>query len=337
MASANQVNRKEYITEIGNDVQKAASLLEEGELVSIPTETVYGLAGNALDPRVVVKIFEVKNRPYFDPLIVHLPHLDAVESYAHWSHPEFKVLAKHFWPGPLTLLLPRKNTIPDLITSGLPRVGLRVPSHPLTLELLSKLNFPLAAPSANPFGYVSPTKAEHVMEQMAGKISYILDGGSCAVGVESTIIGMEEDELVVYRKGGVTIEHIIEVTGRYPRVLSQGSDPKALAAPGMTDSHYAPAKPLYFFEDPSKPLPHFLQDLSVGSISLKSLTNSSRFVNGKVLSEKGDLQEAAVNLFSAIRSLDATRIDAIVAYRVPDTGLGWAINDRLHRAAVKRA
>jgi L-threonylcarbamoyladenylate synthase len=216
--------------------------LEKEELVAIPTETVYGLAANALNPIAVAKIFEAKERPTFDPLIVHTHALNEVENFVSDIHPALLKLAQVFWPGPLTLLLPKKDIIPNLVTSGLDRVGVRIPNHSLTLELLSKLSFPLAAPSANPFGYISPTKAEHVDKQLGTKIPYILDGGACEVGLESTIVGEENGEIIVYRLGGLSIDDIEAVVGKVFVQLNQSSNPKA---PGQLKSHYAPKKPVY--------------------------------------------------------------------------------------------
>jgi L-threonylcarbamoyladenylate synthase len=202
------------MAEIGRDIEKAKSLLMQGDLVAIPTETVYGLAGNALDPEAVALIFETKNRPSFDPLILHTSSIGRVEDFVSSFPEKLKILAESFWPGPLTLLLPRKSVVPDLVTSGLDRVAVRVPKHPLTLALLESLDFPLAAPSANPFGYISPTRPEHVEAQLGEKIPYILDGEACDVGLESTIVGLEEDEIVIYRLGGLEISAIEKLVGR---------------------------------------------------------------------------------------------------------------------------
>ncbi len=187
---------------IGNDILQAKKLLLEGELVAIPTETVYGLAANALNPEAVTQIFVVKERPSFDPLIVHVASIDQAQQFI-TAVPEKAIqLARHFWPGPLTLVLPKQSIIPDIVTSGLSTVGIRCPDHDLTRQLLSELPFPLAAPSANPFGYVSPTTAEHVNNQLGHKIKYILDGGPCRIGLESTIVGFENDQAVIYRSPG---------------------------------------------------------------------------------------------------------------------------------------
>ena len=189
------------MAETGSDIEKAKSLLVAGDLVAVPTETVYGLAGNALDPSAIAKIFEVKGRPRFDPLIVHVPNLKVARLYAEEIPVQAERLAAQYWPGPLTLLLKKRSVIDDLVTSGLDTVGLRCPDHPLTQKLLDSLPFPLAAPSANPFGYVSPTRPEHVEEQLGKKISYILDGGPSTVGVESTIVGFEDNTPVIFRLG----------------------------------------------------------------------------------------------------------------------------------------
>ena len=196
------------MAEIGKDISKAKELLERGELVAIPTETVYGLAGNALNVAAIAKIFATKNRPHFDPLIVHVSHFNSINSFASAIPEKAKQLAQEFLPGPLTLLLKRKKIIPDLVTSGLETVGIRCPNHELTLNLLKELSYPLAAPSANPFGYISPTKASHVNDQLGDKIKYILDGGDCEVGIESTIVGFENDKAIIYRLGGLSIEKI---------------------------------------------------------------------------------------------------------------------------------
>src|SRR5260221_6332098 len=204
------------MAEIGKDIAKAKALLEQGKLVAIPTETVYGLAGNALNIDAATKIFAAKNRPYFDPLIVHVSNFQSVEEYAEKIPSKAIELMKRFWPGPLTVLLSKKNNIPDLVTSGLDRVGLRCPDHPMTLELLRSLTFPLAAPSANPFGYVSPTNPRHVNDQLGNEIEYILDGGECKVGIESTIVGFENDMPIIHRLGGLRVEGIESVTGCGP-------------------------------------------------------------------------------------------------------------------------
>ena len=198
---------------IGNDLAQAKQLLAAGQLVAIPTETVYGLAGNALDEQAVLEIFRVKNRPAFDPLIVHTDSFERIADFVREIPEKALLLAQHLMPGALTLLLPKSDLIPDLVTSGLDRVAVRIPNHSLTRSLLSGLSFPLAAPSANPFGYISPTTAQHVEQQLGNQIPYILDGGPCEVGLESTIVGFENDEPIIYRKGGLAIETIERLVG----------------------------------------------------------------------------------------------------------------------------
>ncbi len=317
------------MTLIGNNMQQAADLLSKGMLVAVPTETVYGLAANALDAPAVLQIFEVKQRPAFDPLIVHIKSINELNLYAAEVSPWITDLAEAFWPGPLTLVLPKKALIPDIVTSGLSTVGLRMPSHPLTLELLHNLPFPLAAPSANPFGYISPTTAQHVFDQLNGKIPYILDGGPCQVGVESTIVGMEGDELLVYRLGGLSLEDLAKVAPRVRLALSASSNP---AAPGMLHSHYAPRKPLFVGNIIDLMRHHLGKRIAVISFQ-EDFSGEKGVVASEILSRQGDIREAASVLFAAMRRLDAGDADVILAAQFPESGLGRAINDRLCRAS----
>ncbi len=318
-------------TTIGVETATAAELLRAGHVVAIPTETVYGLAANALWPPAVAEVFAVKNRPHFDPLIVHVGGVEDLPRYAVDFPAAALRLAERFWPGPLTLLLPRRPLISDLVTSGLERVALRAPDHPMTLALLALLDFPLAAPSANPFGYVSPTTARHVHDQLGGRIPYILDGGPCRVGLESTIVGFEAGVPVVYRLGGLPVEAIERVVGPVQVRATQSSNP---AAPGMLHSHYAPRKPL-ILGDPEQLLEaHAGKRIGLLLFSPRNLSGTNVSV---VLSATADLSEAAQHLFAAMRTLDQADIDLIVAERAPEEGLGRAINDRLMRAAGHRA
>lgn len=318
-----------YQTETGTDIERAAALLTAGNLVAIPTETVYGLAGNALNNNSVAAIFEVKNRPRFDPLILHIASPALLGAWAEAVPPPLQRLADAFMPGPLTLLLPKKELISELVTSGLPRVALRVPAHPLTRALLEKINFPLAAPSANPFGYISPTTARHVFHQLQGKIPYILDGGSCSVGLESTIVGMEEDEVVVYRKGGLAVEQIEALLGRVRINVHSSSNP---LAPGMLKSHYAPSVPLVLghVEDYWQHCPAEKMGVITFSRKVAGIPDDHQ----RILSPEGNLAEAAQQLFAAMRYLDGLALDLIVAELMPERQLGRAINDRLRRAAA---
>lgn len=318
---------------ISTDLILAKNLLEKGQLVAIPTETVYGLAGNALDPMAVAAIFETKNRPSFDPLIIHVSSLGKAESFSTEFPKALRLLAEAFWPGPLTLLLPRASIIPDLVTSGLDRVAIRVPSHPLTLALLDSLDFPLAAPSANPFGYISPTTPKHVEAQLGEFIPMILDGGPCKVGLESTIVGMEGDEVVVYRLGGLEIDAIESIVGKVNLKDHSSSNPQA---PGLLESHYAPTKP-FILGDLKKLIPHYASlGVSFGVLSFEGFFEELATDKQVRLSEKSDLKEAAANFFSAMRNLDSMTIEFILAELVPDLGLGKAINDRLKRASATR-
>lgn len=320
------------MAEIGRDIAKAKQILEAGDLVGIPTETVYGLAGNALNADAVAKIFETKNRPSFDPLILHTSGLARVLDFVIEIPDELKLLAEAFWPGPLTLLLPRKSIVPDLVTSGLDTVAVRIPSHPLTRELLTTLDFPLAAPSANPFGYISPTQASHVNDQLGEKIDYILDGGSCEVGLESTIVGLEDGQVTVYRLGGLDIKRIEEVVGKVQVMTHSSSNPKA---PGLLKSHYSPTKP-FILGDLNKLIQeHANKGIEFAILSFKD--SFETFVGDRnfILSSEADLHEAAKNLFAAMRILDSMDVSVILAELLPDEGLGRAINDRLKRAAVQ--
>lgn len=316
------------MAEIGTDIQKAKVFLEKGDLVAIPTETVYGLAANALDVTAVAKIFEAKQRPTFDPLIVHTHDLNEVYQFVDSIPQVLLKLAKAYWPGPLTLLLQKKQIIPDLVTSGLDRVGVRVPNHPLTLGLLKDLNFPLAAPSANPFGYISPTTALHVQKQLGDKIPYILDGGPCQVGLESTIVGEENGEIVIYRLGGLSIDDIEKVVGKVSVQLNQSSNPKA---PGQLKSHYAPKKPVIVGD--LNQLVKQYADKKIGAIVFGPYSKDEN-VLVKNLSVTQNFNEAAGNLFSFLRDLDEADVDVIITSLVPEIGLGLAVNDRLRRAAA---
>ncbi len=313
------------MAEIGTDIQKAKEVLEAGELVSIPTETVYGLAGNALQESAVTKIFEAKKRPHFDPLIIHVPEWQSVHQYA-TDIPEIaEQMAKEFWPGPLTMILKKKSNIPDLVSAGLDTVGIRSPDHPLTQNLLRSLSFPLAAPSANPFGYVSPTRAAHVNEQLGDRIQYILDGGICKIGIESTIIGFEEGTTVVYRMGGIPLEEITRIAGKVLLKPNASSNPRS---PGQLKSHYSPNKKVLLGNIES-----MLGSYPSNSVGVLSFSKNYKTQYQIRLSPDESLHEAAKNLFAALRAIDKMPVDIILTELVPDTGIGRAINDRLRRAS----
>ncbi|AFK04883.1 Sua5/YciO/YrdC/YwlC family protein [Emticicia oligotrophica DSM 17448] len=314
---------------IGKNIDKAIEVLNSGEVIGLPTETVYGLAGNAYNTEAVTKIFSVKNRPNFDPLIVHTSSIERINEFV-TEIPEMALkLANKFMPGPLTLLLPKKENISDLVTSGLPTVAVRIPNHPLAIELLEGINFPLAAPSANPFGYISPTTAQHVDNQLGTKIQYILDGGECNVGIESSIVGFFENEVVVLRKGGLAIEEIEAIVGPIKINEHSSSNPQA---PGMLKSHYAPRTPLSFWGEKSFSIKDFS---NTGFLAFRDYNHVIPKENQLVLSEKGDLNEAAKNLFAYMRLLDSKGFSEIFTELLPEIGLGRAINDRIKRATTQ--
>ncbi len=315
---------------MGIDIEQAAALLRAGELVAIPTETVYGLAGNALDEVAVSHIFAVKNRPSFDPLIVHIAFQEQLQELTQEVPAPARLLAEVFWPGPLTLLLPRQRIIPDLVTAGSPLVALRIPQHPLALALLQQLPFPLAAPSANPFGYISPTTAQHVAQQLGDKIPYILDGGPCTVGVESTIVGFVDGKITIYRKGGISIESIEKIVGAVAVQPHSTSRPQA---PGMLKSHYAPRVPL-LLGNIADLLPVFANK-KIGLISFQQPYPTVPAERQVILSAQGDFAEAARHLFAGMRYLDSLNLDVMLAELLPEQDLGRAINDRLRRAAAE--
>lgn len=312
---------------IGKNIDHAIALLKQGELVAIPTETVYGLAGNALNDQAIARIFATKNRPSFDPLIVHTSSWKRLEKLVKSIPDQAHLLGNAFMPGPLTLLLPKKDLIPDIVTSGSPIVAVRIPKHPLTLELLEKLPFPLAAPSANPFGYISPTTPAHVAQQLGDRIPYILDGGACDVGVESTIVGFASDQPVIFRKGGIAVEAIEALIGPVAVKSHSTSNPQA---PGMLQSHYAPKVPLQLGKIDR--LLNKFDRTSVGIISFQKKYEGVPEKHQVILSETGDFTEAARRLFAGMRYLDSLPLEAILAELLPEVDLGRAINDRLRRA-----
>lgn len=347
------------MAKFGTDVEWAASLLRSGKLVGIPTETVYGLAAHGLDEAAVAAIFEAKQRPHFDPLILHVPSATHAQNYVATWPKTAQSLADAFWPGPLTLVLPKKNTVPDLVTSAQPTVAVRVPNHPLTLQLLNLLPFPLAAPSANPFGYVSPTSAQHVLNQLENKIDYVLDGGPCEKGLESTIIDLSSPVPTLLRLGSIPIEDIEKVIGPIHVKVNQNSNP---TAPGMLDQHYSPYCKLIPFQpfipinaeqttqqsNQSTPvLSDILQQFPAESIALLSYSSQDfqqfplqwqaaiphHFV---LTNTQNDYTQAASNLFKTLRSFDEQQLKCVLFTWAPQENLGLAINDRLQRAAAKR-
>jgi L-threonylcarbamoyladenylate synthase len=312
------------MAECGTDIQTAAQFLREGNCVAIPTETVYGLAANAFNEKAVSDIFRIKNRPEFDPLIVHTGSIDSARLLVREIPPIAEELMRKFWPGPLTLVLPKSTRIPDAVSSGLQTVGIRIPDHPLTLELLNILEFPLAAPSANPFGYVSPTRAEHVATTLGNAIPYILDGGDCSRGIESTIVGFESGKPVLYRYGSLSVQEIEELTGPLEIRINQSSNP---VAPGQVKVHYSPHKPVRTGNP--------IAGKKAGMIRFKEYAADYDTSFQKILSPEGDLYIAARRLYGFLRDWDDSDVDEILVEWVPEGGIGNAINDRLRRACAK--
>lgn len=310
-------------------VEEAIRLLQTGEVVGVPTETVYGLAGHVFDPSAIAKIFEVKGRPLSDPLIVHLadqedlPRVARMESGA--QEALVSSLAEAFWPGPLTILLKKNPDIPDLVTAGSESIAVRVPSHPLFRRLLSGLGSPVAAPSANRFGKISPTSPQDVLFELGESIKAVLDGGACSHGVESTIVRVSGEGMEILRQGPVTEEELKE----FGQILAPSGNTKT---PGSLPGHYAPGKPLSIMESDIQGI-HPKPGVALLAFRKPDPNIASRFHSVKVLSPKGDLREAAIQLYGHLRALDQSDAVEILAEALPDEGIGRAIMDRLRRAS----
>lgn len=322
------------MAKIGTNIGEAMTLLKSQNVVAIPTETVYGLAANALDETAVKLIFSVKQRPMSNPLIIHLPSLEAANKYVTGLPHLAQKLADVFCPGPLTMVLPKKDIVPDTVTAGLPNVAIRIPNHPLTLELLRSIDFPLAAPSANPFGYISPTTAQHVVSQLGDQIPYILDGGSCQKGLESTIVGFDKDKVLVYRLGAITLEDLAAVVGEENLVVDNLKSEKPLS-PGMLPYHYSPRTPLFLTDNLKQDILSF--DIQkIGIITLSTIIPNVPESHQIQLSNTNDLETAGHLLYNTMHELDALNLEAIFVEKMPDIGIGKTMNDRLKRAAYKR-
>jgi L-threonylcarbamoyladenylate synthase len=312
-------------------IAEAAAILRRGGLVAFPTETVYGLGADARDVTAVARIFAAKERPTFDPLIVHLAQASWLPRVAVDVPQSAARLAARFWPGPLTLVLPKGPAVPDLVTAGLDTVGVRVPDHPAARALIAEADAPLAAPSANPFGYVSPTTAAHVIELLGERVDAVLDGGPCRVGVESTIVAFPAAGPAVLRPGGVGREEIEREIGVHlgmaPRPAPAGA---ALPAPGQLERHYATRTPLRLLPGPAAAPPR------TGRIGLLAFAGPAPegFAAVEVLAPDRRPDTAATNLFAALRRLDARRLDLLLAEPCPEEGLGCAVMDRLRRCAA---
>lgn len=314
---------------ITKDINHAVQELNQGGVVAIPTETVYGLAGNAFDEVAIAKVFALKGRPLYNPLIVHLASADALHNVAEDIPESALRLAKKFWPGPLTMILKKKPHIPDLVTANKDTVAVRVPNHSLTLALLQQLAYPLAAPSANPFGRISPTSAEHVDTYFKNELAVILDGGPCQQGIESTIIGFDGDRAILYRHGSLDIAEIEQCVGPLTPFTTDDHHPNA---PGMLSKHYAP-KTKTILSDQVEELLSVYANQRVGVLTFQKRVDHPAIHHQEVLSPTGDFNEAARNLYAAMHRLDKIELDLIIAERLPNNHLGKSINDRLQRAA----
>lgn len=323
-----------------NDLRRAARAIAEGKLVALPTETVYGLAADAGNRRAVAAVFAAKERPSFDPLIVHVPSVEEARKVADFSVPYAEALARRFWPGPLTLVLPKQDWVPGLITSDLPSVAVRCPAHELTRRVIEYAGVPVAAPSANPFGRISPTTAEHVAAGLGERIDYILDGGECRLGVESTVLDLSGDDPMVLRPGGLSVESLQECIPDLQLFDRSTSSPKA---PGQLPSHYAPRKDLYLYRQGGLPAAirasakqRAVSALCFGKEEASSLIDEGLCVEVLDLSPEQDPVQAAANLFAHLHRLEADSSRRILAARLPEQGLGRAVNDRLYKASVNK-
>ncbi len=316
---------------ITTNLNIAKIALMNEEIIAMPTETVYGLAGNAYSEAAVKKIFSLKKRPLYNPLIVHIKSVDFLDNVAMDIPAKAIKLAKVFWPGPLTLVLKKQSHISSLVTAGKDTVAIRVPNHPVALDLLDKLAFPLAAPSANPFGSISPTTAAHVSNYFNDDLSVILDGGTCENGVESTIIGFKDEDPILYRYGSVSVEEIEAVVGTLKYITHNDANPDA---PGMLSRHYAPATTTYLTDDVNSLIKSF-PGKRIGLLVFKEEIINTNIIHQEILSTTGNMKEATKNFYAALFRLDKCNLDIIIAEKLPEQGLGKTINDRLERAIKK--
>ena len=309
-------------------IKEAAAIIRGGGLVAFPTETVYGLGADAGNALAVAKIFEVKARPRLDPVIIHVADRDA--AFVYGVFPEFAHrIMERFWPGPLTFVVPKTEAVPPIVTAGLDTVAIRVPAHPAALALVKAVEGGIAAPSANPFGYVSPTQARHVADQLGDKIDLILDGGACEIGVESTILSLAGNTPCILRAGGTPIEELEAWLGKLERAYGSTQRPQA---PGQLLRHYATRTPLQISDEAS-------ENLKPGEraalLTLFPASDPGKYAVVETLSESGNLREAAAKLFGALRRLDSLALDRIIARPVSEQGLGAAIMDRLRRCSAR--
>ncbi len=308
-------------TKITKSINIAVKEILQGNIIALPTETVYGLAADATNEEAVLKIYETKKRPFFDPLIVHIRSIKDIKKYAEEVPPEVYKLAEKFSPGPITYILKKKKIIPDIVTSGLNTVAIRIPAHPMFQKILAKCKVPIAAPSANMFGRLSPTCVEDVYKELKGKLNYILNGGHCELGIESTVISFVDDNIKILRPGYITKKEIQKTIKKKVILVRNkarhGKSKFTIYSPGMLKIHYSPATPLYITDN----IYDFKDQSNVGLLDF---------------SKYESLNEIAINLFSDLRKLDEEGYAYIVASKVKDSGIGVAINDRLEKAARGR-
>lgn len=308
------------------NIKRSANVIKSGEIVAFPTETVYGLGADGLNPTAVSKIFEIKKRPSFNPLILHVASINQIIDLVEINNKLVEKLTESFWPGPLTIVLPKRNIVPDIVTAGNPTVAVRMPRHPVALELIKASGRPIAAPSANTFGFLSPTTAEHVEKQLGEKIEFILDGGKSDVGVESTIIEIVGEVIYILRPGGISIEQLKKFS---KNVKIKETDPENPTAPGQLIQHYAPKVPIKFLDELNL---KEIKDKKLAALFLSENKTAIKFEKIEILSPTGEIHEAAANLFHHLHSLESLDVDLIIVEPIKEDGLGMAIMDRLRKA-----
>jgi L-threonylcarbamoyladenylate synthase len=316
---------------ITSNISNAVDALNNGALVAIPTETVYGLAGSAFCEHAIQKIFELKNRPFCNPLILHTHSIHEVLKFVQHIPPNAMKLAEAFWPGPLTLLLPKKSIIPQIVTAGSHLVAVRIPNHPVALALLKQLDFPLVAPSANPYTRISPTNAKMVDDYFGEDLPVILDGDICSKGIESTIVGFHDDTPVIYRQGAISVDAIEFIAGKSK---VQATIKEKVTTPGMSPMHYAPKTKFCIVES----VVNFIQEnpaLKIGALTLGKIDINQPNTTNINLSLTADLEEASTNLYKSMYDLDALELDCIIIELFPEIGIGKSLNDRILRASLK--
>ncbi len=314
-------------------IEEAVDFLKRDKVVAIPTETVYGLAANAFSETAVSQVFKTKGRPSYNPLIVHIADYERLTDLVSSFPENAKILADKFWPGPLTLLLPKRDSVSDQITAGKPTVAIRMPSHPIAQDLLKKLDFPLVAPSANRFKHISPTKPSHVFDSLGAEVP-IIDGGECKLGLESTIVGFEDHgRPVVYRQGTISLESLQEVLPETYLLQQRSNAEESIVAPGMIKRHYAPNTPLRIVDSIEKHLEEFGSENKIGVIYPTHTKPHQLAAQTIALSKGGDLNEIAEKLYAAFHQLDKQNLDYLIIERFENIGLGRTLNDKITRAS----